>query len=59
MVSACIAFANGRKLGHDALYTAKESSFSKLSFLLLRHPLRAVIISRLTPLPDDVINYGW
>lgn len=57
MVSACIAFANGRKLGHEALETPKETSFSKFSFLLLRHPLQAVIISRLTPLPDDVINY--
>lgn len=58
MLSACVAFQNGRLLWPEWLAEKKEEGFGKFSFMLLRHPLLAVILSRMSPLPDDVINYG-
>lgn len=58
MLSACVAFQNGRLLWPKGLDHKKEEAFGKFSFMLLRHPLLAVILSRMSPLPDDVINYG-
>jgi uncharacterized membrane protein YdjX (TVP38/TMEM64 family) len=57
MVSACIAFQNGRLIWPAWLELKKEAWFGKFAFLLLRRPLTAVILSRMSPLPDDVVNY--
>lgn len=57
LVSACIAFANGKHLSRDALDSKNEEAFGRFSFILLRYPLLAVIFSRMSPIPDDVVNY--
>jgi uncharacterized membrane protein YdjX (TVP38/TMEM64 family) len=57
MLSACVAFQNGRMLGPSWLEQKKEESFGKFSFMLLRYPILAVTLSRMSPLPDDVVNY--
>ena len=57
MLSACVAFQNGRLLWPSWLEQKKEESFGKFSFMLLRYPILAVTLSRMSPLPDDVVNY--
>lgn len=58
MLSACVAFQNGRLLWPQWLEQKKEEAFWKFSFMLLRYPILAVVLSRMSPLPDDVVNYG-
>jgi uncharacterized membrane protein YdjX (TVP38/TMEM64 family) len=58
MLSATVAFKNGRMLWPEWLAQKKEEWFGKFSFMLLRYPTVAVILSRMSPLPDDVVNYG-
>ena len=58
MLSACVAFANGRVLWPEWLEQKKEESFGKFSFIMMRYPVVAVMLSRMSPLPDDVVNYG-
>ena len=58
MLSACVAFQNGRLLGPQWLEHKKEEAFWQFSFMLLRYPILAVVLSRMSPLPDDVVNYG-
>lgn len=58
MLSACVAFQNGRMIWSSWLEHRKEEWFGKFSFMLLRYPILAVTLSRMSPLPDDVVNYG-
>lgn len=58
MVSACIAFAVGRHFGWNKLSQEQQLSFSVFAFDVKLSPFRAVTLSRISPLPDDVINYG-
>lgn len=58
MMSASIAFWYAKKLTRESLTAEQEKPFSTLHFILLKHPFWAVVLSRFSPLPDDVINYG-
>lgn len=57
-ISSFLAYLNGTYIGPWWLEKKAEKAFTQFHFFLLRYPFWAVLVSRLSPLPDDAINYG-